>query len=93
MGLIIKGPPSQGFSHHFPYDTQTLPNHLGRLCPPGGVVRRPFRCFRVGAEFRKIGRSIVFLEDTLDPENQLFMNEVLEILSYKLPVYERNPSM
>ena len=20
MGLIIKGPPSQGFSHHFPYD-------------------------------------------------------------------------
>ena len=20
MGLIIKGPPSQGFSHHFPHD-------------------------------------------------------------------------
>ena len=24
MGLIIKGPPSQGFSHHFPYDPGVL---------------------------------------------------------------------
>ena len=27
MGLIIQGPPSQGFSHHFPYATN-LQQHL-----------------------------------------------------------------
>ena len=35
MGLIIKGPPSQGFSHHFPHDfffveRQPRPSDFGR---------------------------------------------------------------
>ena len=28
MGLIIEGPPSQGFSHHFPYDNENF-NYFG----------------------------------------------------------------
>ena len=34
MGLIIKGPPSQGFSHNFPYDL-TMPMTL----PPCEALR------------------------------------------------------
>ena len=29
MGLIIKGPPSQGFSHHFPYDLNSKTERFG----------------------------------------------------------------